>query len=115
MASFSKFVKVCVCWGGTSKVVSYKYEGAAPHAVALNKPFVFFNTESGSVDEAWKKKRTCVVVLFNTESGSVDEAWKKKRTCIVLLYYTLEHYVWCIVCYYGVIKADSLSDTKPYL
>ena len=40
MASFSKFVKVCVCvWGGgDSKVVSYKYEGAAPHAVALYHP-----------------------------------------------------------------------------
>ena len=63
MASFSKFVKVCVCWGGgggTSKVVSYKYEGAAPHAVAY---CFFFNTESGSVDEAWKKKRTCIVLL----------------------------------------------------
>ena len=40
MASFSKFVKVCVCvcGGGDSKVVSYKYEGAAPHAVALYHP-----------------------------------------------------------------------------
>ena len=55
MASFPKFVKVCVCVceGGNSKVVSYKYEGAAPHAVALYHPGNFFNTESGSVDEAW--------------------------------------------------------------
>ena len=36
MASFPKFFKVCV-WGN-SKVVSYKYEGAAPNAVALYHP-----------------------------------------------------------------------------
>ena len=64
MASFSKFVKVCVRkgGGGNSKVVSYKYKGAAPYAVALYLPGIF-NTESGSVDEACKKKRTCIGLL----------------------------------------------------
>ena len=50
---------MCVCvgggggggGGGDSKVVSYKYDGAAPHAVALYHPGNFFNTE---------KKRTCI-------------------------------------------------------
>ena len=60
MASFSKFVKVFGV--GDSKVVSYKYEGAAPHAVALYHPGNFFNTESGSVDEAWMIRRTCIVL-----------------------------------------------------
>ena len=65
MASFSNLVCVCVCvcvGGGNSKVVTYKYEGAAPRVVALYHPGNFFNTESGSVDEAWKKKRTCIVL-----------------------------------------------------
>ena len=29
--------------------------------------------------------------FFNTESGSVDEAWKKKGTCIVLDWIALIH------------------------
>ena len=41
--------------------MSYKYKGAAPHAVALYLPGNF-NTESGSVNEACKKKR----VVYST-------------------------------------------------
>ena len=40
--------------------MSYKYEGTAPHAVALYHQETL-NIESGSVDEAWKK-RTCIVL-----------------------------------------------------
>ena len=70
--NLSRCVCVCVCvcvggggggggGGGNSKVVSYKYE-ATPHAVALYHPGNFFNTESGSVDEAWMIRRTCIVL-----------------------------------------------------
>ena len=58
MASFSKFVKV------GRRVVSYKFEGAAHHAVVLHLPGNIFSTESGSVDEACKKKRTCIVLYW---------------------------------------------------
>ena len=73
MSSFSKFVKLCVCvcvcggggggGGGDSKVVSYKYEGAE-HLMLLHftTQETFFNTKSGSVDDAWKEKRTCIVL-----------------------------------------------------
>ena len=63
-ASFPWFVKVLVVvgGGGSSKVVCYKFEGAAPHAVALNHPGDFSSTENGSVDETCKKKRMCVVL-----------------------------------------------------
>ena len=44
--------------GESSNVASYKLEGAAPHAVVLHLPGNLFNTESGSVDEPCKKKRT---------------------------------------------------------
>jgi len=37
--------------GWDSEVVSYKYEGAAPHAVALYHPGNFFNT--AGADPGW--------------------------------------------------------------
>ena len=39
-----------------AKVACYRFE-RAPHAVALYLPGNFFNTESGSMDEACKKIR----------------------------------------------------------
>ena len=47
---------------------------------------------------------------FNTESDSVDEAWKKKRKCVVLDWIALI-YTWalCFVCYYDVITAEQFT------
>ena len=56
MASFSNLSRLG--GGESSNVASYKLEGAAPHAVVLHLPGNVFNTESGSVDEPCKKKRT---------------------------------------------------------
>ena len=71
-ASFPRFVKVVVVvvvvvrvGGGSSKVVCYKFEGAAHHAVALNLPGDSSSTENGSVDQTCKKKRMCVVLDWN--------------------------------------------------
>ena len=44
-----------------AKVACNRFEGATSHAVALYLPGDFFNTESGSVDEAFKKKM-CIVL-----------------------------------------------------
>ena len=48
--------------GESSNVASYKFEGAALHAVALYLPRNFFNTESGSVDEPCKKKQVMYLI-----------------------------------------------------
>ena len=48
---------------GSSKVAFYRFEGAAPHAVALFLPGNFFNTEGGSVYGACRKKE-CVLYLI---------------------------------------------------
>ena len=55
----SKFVKVVE----RVKVVCYRFEGATPLAVALYLPENHL-TESGSVNEACRKKRMCVMYLI---------------------------------------------------
>ena len=56
--SFPKFVKVVE----RAKVTGYRFEGTATPCCCTLPTRECFNTDSGSVDEACKKKRTCLVL-----------------------------------------------------